>query len=127
MKRLLTGLAVIGAAGLFSVLAQAADFLVQTVAITDGGTAVSTVLTTNTQYAIQCNGNTRYRVCATSACTATGFDWMVPQAGMDLPLTTDNSSPPAAGQFVGINADGGNVSCGIYKAVPATLPAFPGQ
>ena len=105
--------------------AYGADFFVQSVAAGNGSSTVSSALpTANAQYSIQCSATSTYRVCATSSCTATATDFTVPSAGMDLPVTTDNSSPPQAAKYVAFYGVASAATCNIYRVIPATLPGF---
>lgn len=96
----------------------------------NGASAVSTSLTAPAQYSIQCtnpdagSATARYRACSTSTCAAGTSDFIVPSAGMDLPLTVDTSSPPQYAKFISVYADGANIVCNVFRVVPPTLPGF---
>lgn len=95
-------------------LAYAADEYQQTVSPSSGASAVSTQLDYHQQYAIQCTtGSARYRTC-TSSCSATANDYLVPSAGMDVPM-------PAGHRYIAFWGEGGAATCRIYKVNPVTI------
>lgn len=106
-------------------LALGADFFVATITATSGNSTVSSALTAPAQYSLQCTSNARYRVCATNACTATVTDFLVPSAGMDVPMTTAGPAPAAYIQFIAVYADGANTTCSLFRVTPPTLPGVP--
>jgi hypothetical protein len=100
---------------LLSIGALADDRDPRVVAVTSGVSAVyGSELKQGVTYSVQCTfttGGARYKTCAVLAgCAANTDDWLIPAAGMNLPLKDR--------RFIAFYGDGGSGTCRIYDYLP---------
>lgn len=99
----------------------AADFKEETVSLSSASAVSTASKYAGRQIAVQCDGEVRYKVCATSACTAEGVADSTSSRLTNFDLPVDICVPANAGWVSLIRTGATTVTCYVYSVDPKTV------